>query len=128
MAHTFQPFSQRIGRRPVLLGASLTSMAFNLGLANAQTYGAAVACRFFGYAAASAGLCITPAAISDMFFHHEKGKRMGINTFLLVTSPYLGAVIGGTIDNSPELGWRWSMYIASILYAGLFISILLFGE
>jgi hypothetical protein len=40
----------------------------------------------------SVGLSIGPAAISDMFFLHEKGKRMGINSILLVIGPYVGRV------------------------------------
>jgi MFS family permease len=38
----------------------------------------------------SAGLCIGPASISDMFFLHEKGTRMGVNSILLVVAPYIG--------------------------------------
>jgi MFS family permease len=112
----------------MLLAGTLFSMLFNIGLANSQTYAQALICRLFGYGMASAGLCITPAAISDMFFFHEKGKRMGMNAFLMVVAPYLGGVCGGSIQYNPNLGWRWAMYIAAILYAGLFILILLCGK
>jgi len=71
--------------------------------------------------AASAEIAIGPAAISDMFFHHEKGKRMGFNTFLLVCAPFLGGVSGGSIQQNPALGWRWAMYISAILYGILFV-------
>ena len=122
------PLSQRIGRRPVLLMGTLFSMLFNIGLANSQTYAQALICRLFGYATASAGLCITPAAISDMFFFHEKGTRMGLNAYLMVVAPYLGGVTGGSIQYNPNLGWRWAMYIAAIMYAFLLVAIFLFGK
>jgi MFS family permease len=77
---------------------------------------------------ASAGLCIAPAAISDMFFLHEKGKRMGIYTFMLVCAPYVAGIAGGSVQYNPALGWRWSMYVSAILYATLFILMLLLGK
>jgi MFS family permease len=103
-------------------------MLFNIGLARSETYAQALVCRMLGYATASAGLCITPAAISDLFFFHEKGKRIGLNSFLLVVAPYLGGVTGGSIQYNPKLGWRWAMYIAAILYAFLFAAIFLCGK
>jgi MFS family permease len=122
------PLSQRLGRRPILLAGTLASMLFNIGLARSETYAQALVCRMLGYATASAGLCITPAAISDLFFFHEKGKRIGLNSFLLVVAPYLGGVTGGSIQYNTKLGWRWAMYIAAILYAFLFVAILLCGK
>lgn len=65
----------------------------------------------------SAGLCISTAAISDMFFLHEKGTRLGLNGMLFVVAPYVGGVAGGAIQQNKHLGWRWAMYIAAICYA-----------
>jgi MFS family permease len=76
---------------------------------------------------ASAGLCIAPAAISDMFFLHEKGKRMGVYTFMLVCAPYAGGIAGGAVQFNKALGWRWSMYVAAILYAALLLLMIVFG-
>lgn len=76
----------------------------------------------------SVGLSIGPAAISDMFFLHEKGSRMGVNSILLVISPYVGGVAGGSIAYNKSLGWRWSMYIAAILYATQFLAQVFFGK
>ncbi|KAF2773020.1 MFS general substrate transporter [Teratosphaeria nubilosa] len=120
------PLSQRLGRRPIMLTGTFLSMLFNIGFARSQTYAQALVCRLLGYAMASAGLCITPAAISDMFFAHEKGKRIGMNTFLLVVAPYLGGVMGGAMQYNPHLGWRWAMNIAAMIYAFLFLALLLF--
>lgn len=77
---------------------------------------------------ASAGLCIAPAAISDMFFLHEKGKRMGLYTFMLVCAPYAGGIAGGSVQFHPSLGWRWSMYLGAILYTVLLILMAFLGK
>ncbi|PYH74128.1 MFS general substrate transporter [Aspergillus vadensis CBS 113365] len=116
------PLSHRIGRRPVLLIGNLIALLSAIGVARSETYAQALACRMVMNLGGSVGLSIGPAAISDMFFLHEKGSRMGINSILLVISPYVGGVAGGSIAYNKSLGWRWSMYIAAILYATQFIA------
>ncbi|KAL1850747.1 hypothetical protein VTK73DRAFT_9599 [Phialemonium thermophilum] len=120
------PLSRKFGRRPVLLAGTVMAIVFAIAVARAQTYAGAVACRICMAAGASAAICIGPAAISDMFFLHEKGTRMGMNTFLLVCAPYLGGVAGGSIQQDPRLGWRWAMYMSAILLGGLLVAQFLF--
>ncbi|KAJ9157918.1 MFS general substrate transporter [Pleurostoma richardsiae] len=115
------PVSHRIGRRPVLLLSSIISLLAAIGVAQAQSYAQALGCRMLMGFGGSGGLCIGPAAISDMFFLHEKGTRMGINSILLVTAPYIGGVAGGSIQYNKNLGWRWSMYVSAICYGFQFI-------
>ncbi|OKL60056.1 hypothetical protein UA08_04733 [Talaromyces atroroseus] len=119
------PLSHRMGRRPILLLGNLVALIAAIGVANSQTFAQALGCRmvqtFFG----SVGLSIGPAAISDMFFLHEKGKRMGVNSILLVIGPYVGGVVGGAIAGS-SLGWRWSVYLTAILFGAEFIAQFLF--
>ncbi|GLA75184.1 hypothetical protein AtubIFM55763_006451 [Aspergillus tubingensis] len=116
------PISHRIGRRPVLLIGNLMTLVSAIGVARSQTYAQCLACRMLMNVGGSVGLSIGPAAISDMFFLHEKGSRMGVNSILLVISPYVGGVAGGSIAYNKSLGWRWSMYIAAILYATQFLA------
>ncbi len=122
------PLSRKLGRRPVLMAGTVVAIAFGIVVANATTFAQALCFRVIMAFGASSAICIGPAAISDMFFLHEKGSRMGLNTFLLVCAPYLGGVAGGSIQFNPNLGWRWAMYISSILLAGLLVCQFLFGE
>lgn len=121
------PLSRKLGRRPVLMAGTLMAIVFAIGVARSETYAAAVACRVCMAAGASSAICIGPAAISDMFYLHEKGTRMGINTFMLVCAPYLGGVAGGSIQFDDRLGWRWAMYMSAILLGGLLVAQFLFG-
>lgn len=121
------PLSRKWGRRPILMTGTFLAIIFGIVVAKTHTYGAAMACRIIMAFGASSAICIGPAAISDMFFLHEKGKRMGINTFMLVCAPYLGGVVGGSIQYNPKLGWQWAMYVSSILLAGLLVCQFLFG-
>jgi MFS family permease len=63
-----------------------------------------------------------------MFFLHERGSRMGIYTLCIIAAPYLGAVSGGSIIYNASLGWKWSQYIAIILYSVLFLVQTFFGK
>ncbi|PYH99093.1 MFS general substrate transporter [Aspergillus ellipticus CBS 707.79] len=119
------PLSQRIGRRPVLLMGNLIALVSAIGVARSQTYAQALGCRMAMTFGGSVGMSIGPAAISDMFFLHEKGSRMGVNSIFLVVGPYVGGVIGGSIAYNEHLGWRWAMYIAAMLYAIQFLAQLL---
>ncbi|ERS98342.1 hypothetical protein HMPREF1624_05126 [Sporothrix schenckii ATCC 58251] len=111
------PLSHRVGRRPVLLASQVIALVAAIGVARSESYAQALGCRMVMGFGGSAGLCIGPAAISDMFFLHEKGSRMGVNSILLVVAPYVGGVAGGAIQQNPALGWRWSMYVSAITYA-----------
>ncbi|KIH87539.1 hypothetical protein SPBR_04914 [Sporothrix brasiliensis 5110] len=111
------PLSHRVGRRPVLLASQVIALVAAIGVARSGSYAQALGCRMVMGFGGSAGLCIGPAAISDMFFLHEKGSRMGVNSILLVVAPYVGGVAGGAIQQNPTLGWRWSMYVSAITYA-----------
>ncbi|CAK7223769.1 hypothetical protein SBRCBS47491_005319 [Sporothrix bragantina] len=111
------PLSHRIGRRPVLLMSQIIALVAAIGVARSESYAQALGCRMVMGFGGSAGLCIGPAAISDMFFLHEKGSRMGVNSILLVVAPYVGGVAGGAVQQNPKLGWRWSMYVSAITYA-----------
>ncbi|EFX04858.1 ankyrin repeat-containing protein [Grosmannia clavigera kw1407] len=115
------PISHRIGRRPVLLMSQIIAMVAAIGVGRSETYAQALGCRMVMGFGGSAGLCIGPAAISDMFFLHEKGTRMGIQSILLVVAPYVGGVAGGSIQYNSKLGWRWSMYVSAICYSAQFV-------
>ena len=84
------PLSHRRGRRPVLLIGHIMAFLGSIGVASSQTYAQAIFCRMIMGFGGSVGLCIIPAAVSDMFCLHEKGKRMGVNSIFLVMAPYAG--------------------------------------
>lgn len=107
---------------------NIMTIVFTAALSQSTTYGQALGFRMLAYFGGSVGGSIAPAAISEMFFLHEKGSRMGVYTFFFVAAPYLGAVCGGSIIQNESLGWRWTQYFSIILYSGLFFIILLCGK
>lgn len=122
------PLSSRYGRRPITLIGNFMAIWFAIGVAVSQSYASALVCRIFMGFCGAAGLCLGPGGIADMFFLHEKGRHMGLSTVLLVSAPYAGGIAGGSVQFNKSLGWRWSMYIAAIIYSALFVAQFFLGE
>lgn len=145
------PLSLRVGRRPILLVTHVIALLAAIGVGRSSSYAQALGFRMVMGFGGSAGLCISPGAISDMFFLHEKGTRLGINSILFVVAPYigktliwkrvtcvptasdivlknLGGVAGGSVQLNPKLGWRWAMYISAACYAFQLLGQILFGQ
>jgi MFS family permease len=67
------------------------------------------------------------ASITDMFFLHERGRRVGLWNLAVVFSTNITPVISGQVIVS--LGWRWAFWLLAITYAmNLITTILFFPE
>jgi hypothetical protein len=63
------------------------------------------------------------ATVGDMYFVHERGKRMAISNFAVFGGAFMTPVVVGKMAHT--LGWRWSFYFISI-FAGAFLPVLVF--
>ncbi|MDB5959958.1 MAG: 4-hydroxybenzoate transporter [Massilia sp.] len=101
---TFSALADKIGRRPVLIGATLFFALCMLITAYAATIGQLIACRF----AAGLGLgCIMPNAMALAGEYSPRRSRVSI--MMLVSCGFtLGGVVGGLISAAliPGFGWR----------------------
>ena len=119
--------SHFVGRRPVLIFGTLVSAISCFGCAVSKTYADVLVARYFQALGAAGPLALGPASVKDMYFRHELGRMVGINTILLVISPFCGGIIGGPIMQ--HLGWRWSQWISGVLmFVAFFAYIFLVPE
>ncbi|PYH46082.1 putative MFS transporter [Aspergillus saccharolyticus JOP 1030-1] len=55
------------------------------------------------------------ACVGDLFYVHERGKRMALSNVALFGAAFLTPVLAGKITHS--LGWKWTLYLVSIFIA-----------
>lgn len=65
-----------MGRRPVLLLATLLMTLCSVWCAEAKTFGSLLAARVLQGAGAGASETVAPALIGDLFFIHQRGRAM----------------------------------------------------
>ncbi|KAK7973210.1 hypothetical protein PG988_007344 [Apiospora saccharicola] len=120
------PLYLKFGRRPVMLGSMLFFIAGLIGSSQANDFGGLMAARVF--AAFGSGVCeaIPVQLCNDIFFLHERGKRIGYYTFCLsigTVAPLVSAHL--LID---PWGWRLFFYVVLAFALALFVMAFLFVE
>ncbi|EGP86176.1 unnamed protein product [Zymoseptoria tritici ST99CH_3D7] len=63
-------------------------------------------------------------SVGDLYFVHERGKRMALTNFSLFGSAFLTPVIVGKM--SEMMGWQWSFYFIAIFMAVALPLVILF--
>ncbi|MBQ0709084.1 MULTISPECIES: CmlA/FloR family chloramphenicol efflux MFS transporter [unclassified Ochrobactrum] len=101
----FGPLSDRVGRRPVLLGGGMMFALASLGLAGTNNATVFVALRFAQATGASAALVATFATVRDVYAKRPEGATIyGLFSAMLSFVPALGPIAGALIAKG--FGWR----------------------
>ncbi|KIW28977.1 uncharacterized protein PV07_04828 [Cladophialophora immunda] len=108
------PFAHRYGRRPILILAALIAAMGTLAGAVGQTYGVFVGSRILLGFGASASMSLGSLMVTDMFFTHERGQKMGIWIVFFAASPYLSTLLDGLVVYYAD--WRWMMWVTFFMW------------
>ncbi|KAK0713593.1 major facilitator superfamily domain-containing protein [Lasiosphaeria miniovina] len=113
------PLYHKIGRRPVMLGSLLLYCGGLIGCSQATSYGSLMAARVIHGFGSSVCEALPVQLVNDIFFLHERGKRLGYYTVCLCfgsTGPlYAGYMLSGGHD------WRLFFYVEFAFAVALFI-------
>ncbi len=112
------PLSDRIGRRPVLLGALLVFAFASVGCALAQSIEAFLFCRMLQGGIIS-GYALSLAIVRDTRSEREAVSLIGYIGMAMAIAPMLGPMLGGVLDSL--LGWRSVFVFYAMAGLGLLV-------
>ncbi|KAI0900991.1 MFS general substrate transporter [Annulohypoxylon nitens] len=108
------PLSELKGRRMPIVVAMFGFSVFSIACATGKDLQTVLICRFFAGFCGACPLAVVAAVFSDMFNNATRGIAITIFSMAVFTGPLLAPFVGGFIVES-YLGWRWTMYLASIM-------------
>lgn len=116
------PSSELYGRRwPMVIGLFGLSV-FTIATATAKDVQTIMLTRFFAGFFGACPLAIVPAVFADLFNNKYRGAAIAVFAMGVFVGPFVSPFVGGFITMS-YLGWRWTMYLSSIM--GFFATVLL---
>jgi MFS transporter, DHA1 family, multidrug resistance protein len=108
--------SDRFGRRPVLIGGLILTVAVSLAALLAYSIAALVAARALQAFGASTGIVISRAIIRDLYERDEAAAKLAIVTMVIMVVPTLVPPLGGFLQMT--LGWQ-SIFAAIALFSAI---------
>lgn len=118
------PLANYFGKRPVFVFASgLLCVCFIWG-AVADSFNSLLWSNIIAAFAGSSTEALGASIVNDLYFLHERGAKMGLYMNFISGGNTLGPLICGFIVTG--LSWRWHKWIAVILTAINFLTVLLF--
>ncbi|EAU29952.1 hypothetical protein ATEG_09761 [Aspergillus terreus NIH2624] len=119
------PASELIGRRWPLCIGLFGCGVFTIACATAKDVQTIMLTRFFAGLFAASPISIVPAVFADLFNNTQRGIVMSIFCMAVFIGPFAAPFVGGFIAIS-SLGWRWIMYISTIMVFLGFLLVLFF--
>ena len=120
----YGPWSDRIGRRPILLIGVAVYLLACIGCAVVHSMWAMIALRFIQAVGASAAVVVASAIVRDRYDHRESARVLSVIMLVRGLGPILAPIVGGLIVTLG--GWRsifWvlggfgALMTASVLFA-----------
>ncbi|KAI2617206.1 MFS general substrate transporter [Hypomontagnella submonticulosa] len=108
------PWSEEIGRKPVLQASLFLVNIFTLPVVLAPNFGCLLAGRALG-GLSTAGGSVTLGMIADMFESDRQQYAVAYIVFSSVGGSILGPIVGGFVEILPkEDAWKWCIWIQLI--------------
>jgi MFS family permease len=110
------PSSRIWGKRHAfLLGNVILIVASAWGGGSGKNYTSALAARIFQGFGLAPFEGLVNAIVGDLYFVHERGKRMAVSNFCVFGGAFMTPVVVGRIAHT--LGWQWTFYFVAIFAA-----------
>jgi DHA1 family bicyclomycin/chloramphenicol resistance-like MFS transporter len=117
------PFSDRYGRRPVMIGTVVIFTIASVGAIYAPNFSVFLIFRLLQTAIAT-GFVISRAVVRDMVPQDQAASMIGYVTMGMSIVPMMGPAVGGVLDEA--FGWQASFWM--LAGGGLLLFILLYFD
>lgn len=117
------PLSDRLGRRPILLGGLGLFLLATLACALAPSIGALTAARAVQAFGASGPIVLGRAMVRDLYEGPRAGRELARMGMIMGLVPAVAPVLGGVLQNA--FGWR-STFIATLVFALVLVGVIAF--
>jgi MFS family permease len=109
------------GKRAIFIASMAILVIADAWASRSQGYGSLLGARILSGAGQAAFECISSSVVADLYFVHQRGKRIGLFIILFGTGVYLGVPIATQIiDNS---SWR-NAFIGLAVTEGIMLLLL----
>ena len=120
----FVPSSRVWGKRHTfLIGTAIVIFSSAWSGASGLNYTSMLWARIFQGIGLAPFEALVNATVGDLYFVHERGKRMAISNFAVFGGAFMTPVIVGKMSH--EMGWEWSFNFVAI-FAGVLLPFLIF--
>ncbi|PWY90286.1 MFS transporter [Aspergillus sclerotioniger CBS 115572] len=122
-AYVCSCFATCFGKRPVYLSTAMLVLVSCCWAAASKSYSSLIASRVFqGLGMGGFFALAGTSSINDVFLVHERGLRVGLWNFAVITSVNVTPVISGYVISS--LSWRWCFWLEAILFGVLLAAVI----
>lgn len=111
----FGPWSDRVGRKPLLLAGMALALLGSVTAALAPDLTTLVLGRVLQGAGSAAGMSVGRAMVQDFFSGRERTRMMAYIGMAMGTCPPLATLLGGQVHVA--LGWQANFWITALLAA-----------
>ncbi|KAL2351669.1 MFS transporter-like protein [Cryomyces antarcticus] len=121
----FVPSARVWGKRHLyLLGTVVLIVSSAWGGASGRNYASLLWARIFQGVALAPFEALVNASVGDLYFVHERGKRMALSNLALFGGAFFTPVLVGKITHT--IGWQWTFYMIAIFAGALLPVVVLF--
>lgn len=111
----YGPLSDRLGRKPVLVGGVLVYVIASVACLLAQSIETLIVARFFQAVGACAGPVIGRAVVRDVYSRQEGARMLSYMASAMAIAPAVGPILGGWL----HVTFGWQSNFAALMVFGL---------
>lgn len=108
----YGPLSDRLGRRPVLIGGAVLYLVASIACLFSQSIEALIAARFVQAVGACAGPVVARAVVRDIYRRDEAARMLSYMASAMALAPAVGPMLGGWLHQT--FGWQANFVVLAL--------------